>query len=62
MFVQVMSLVLLSEISALESGGMTGWDYAAPIVGCVGSVVVGIIVVEVTNGRLAALERKLPDR
>ena len=49
----VMSLILLSEISSLQSNEtLTSWQYAAPAVGCVVCVVVGLALVQVTESRV----------
>ncbi len=40
----VLSLVLMSEIGSLEaSGPVSAWTYGAPVVGCVGSIIIGTV-------------------
>lgn len=57
----VLSLVLMSEIGSLEaSGPVSAWTYGAPVVGCVGSIIIGTVCAVMADGQLHRVEQCFP--
>ena len=56
----VLSLLLLSEIQALQSSGTTTWEIVRPLLASIGSIVVGLGLTISMVPKLAALPRYVP--